>query len=109
MDRITIVKRKPRSTQARRGPKTCPVCGEVSYSAAGVHPQCSVRQSDEKLREIIKEEGIEEKKTEKVARNVTRWQKACPKCSAKQHVRKKVCDCGHKFIIRTESQGMDLD
>jgi hypothetical protein len=24
----------------------CPVCGKKSYSAAGVHPQCSVQQAD---------------------------------------------------------------
>jgi hypothetical protein len=24
----------------------CPICGKKSYSAAGVHPQCSVAQAD---------------------------------------------------------------
>jgi hypothetical protein len=24
----------------------CPVCGKKSYSAAGVHPQCSMQQAD---------------------------------------------------------------
>src|SRR4051794_34363604 len=31
----------PLSTRAR-----CPVCHEVVYSRAGIHPQCAVRQSD---------------------------------------------------------------
>ena len=24
----------------------CPVCGKKSYSAAGIHPQCAVKQAD---------------------------------------------------------------
>ena len=31
----------PASTRLR-----CPVCQEVVYSPAGIHPQCAVRQSD---------------------------------------------------------------
>jgi hypothetical protein len=33
----------PRRTDTR-----CPVCGEASYSLAGIHPQCSVLQADER-------------------------------------------------------------
>ena len=32
---------QPASNRAR-----CPVCREVTYSTAGIHPQCAVRQSD---------------------------------------------------------------
>jgi hypothetical protein len=32
---------KPASTRVR-----CPVCHEVVYSRAGIHPQCAVRQSE---------------------------------------------------------------
>ncbi len=28
--------------------RVCPVCGKSSYSLAGVHPQCSQKQADEK-------------------------------------------------------------
>ncbi len=31
----------PLSTRVR-----CPVCHEVVYSRAGIHPQCAVRQAD---------------------------------------------------------------
>ena len=26
--------------------KLCPVCGSVSYSSTGVHPQCAMEQAD---------------------------------------------------------------
>jgi hypothetical protein len=26
--------------------KICPVCGEISYSTAGMHPQCAMQQAD---------------------------------------------------------------
>ena len=39
---------KPQPLIPARVHKRCPVCGEISYSRAGVHPQCSVRQADEK-------------------------------------------------------------
>ncbi len=25
------------------------------------------------------------------------WQKICPKCQARMHVRRKLCDCGYAF------------
>ena len=31
-------------------------------------------------------------------------QKTCPKCGASVHVRKAVCDCGHKFGATTASK-----
>jgi hypothetical protein len=39
--------KKPRPL-LRGGVQTlCPVCGRVSYSRGGVHPQCSMRRADE--------------------------------------------------------------
>jgi hypothetical protein len=29
--------------------KICPVCGRASYSRAGIHPQCSLEQADQKI------------------------------------------------------------
>lgn len=80
----------------------CPVCGETSYSRGGVHPQCSVRQADEKHKSRIKQEK-ELAKAEEPAIPVNRvspWQKSCPLCHAVQHVRKTVCGCGHTFAIK---------
>ena len=48
----------PGSTRAR-----CPVCHEVVYSRAGIHPQCAVRQSDPP-RSKAKPPGTEEPITE---------------------------------------------
>ena len=40
----------PKSYQPQNNPSSnrvrCPVCREVVYSRAGIHPQCAVRQSD---------------------------------------------------------------
>jgi hypothetical protein len=33
--------------------KTCPVCGESSYSSTGIHPQCAVSQADAPRRERL--------------------------------------------------------
>ena len=34
--------------------KKCPVCGQTTYSAAGVHPQCCSTRSDATLRALRK-------------------------------------------------------
>ncbi|MCH8830416.1 MAG: hypothetical protein IID45_12645 [Planctomycetes bacterium] len=83
----------------RRTHERCPVCGEISYSLAGVHPQCAVRQADAKRLKRIKRDKPEGKKA-KPATGVKPWQRICPKCKALQHVRKKVCVCGHTFAVR---------
>jgi hypothetical protein len=40
--------KKPQPLIPARIRNRCPVCGEVSYSRSGIHPQCSVRKADEK-------------------------------------------------------------
>jgi hypothetical protein len=34
--------------------KTCPICGKVSYSLAGIHPQCAQKRADEAIRVKLK-------------------------------------------------------
>jgi hypothetical protein len=46
--------RKPTPLFQPRERKRCPVCAEISYSSAGIHPQCAVRRSDAKRLEAIK-------------------------------------------------------
>lgn len=77
----------------------CPVCGEISYSAAGVHPQCSMRQADEKRAAALKlaKEAAKLEKPAAATKIESRWRKTCPKCQAMQHVRKAVCFCGYAF------------
>jgi hypothetical protein len=36
-----------------RKTKTCPVCGESSYSKDGIHPQCAVQLADESRKEQL--------------------------------------------------------
>lgn len=81
--------------------KRCPVCGEISYSAAGIHPQCSVKKEDEQRTKLLKEKRSSEADQEPKAgaKEPTQWQKKCPKCAAVVHVRKTQCVCGRKFGV----------
>lgn len=94
--------RKPQPIIPIREHNRCPVCGEVSYSRAGVHPQCLMRQADERQKSRIKHEKqlAKEEKTAMPASGMAPWQRKCPKCNAVQHVRKSVCGCGYTFITR---------
>ncbi|WP_202921343.1 hypothetical protein [Anatilimnocola aggregata] len=38
--------KKPTPVFASISPRTCPICGKVSYSRSGEHPQCSVNRAD---------------------------------------------------------------
>jgi RNA polymerase subunit RPABC4/transcription elongation factor Spt4 len=78
----------------------CPVCGEKSYSQAGVHPQCSVRQADEQRMETVQRE-LKKPKTQKPPEEKPKpWQRVCPKCKSLQHVRKRICVCGYELISK---------
>jgi hypothetical protein len=46
IERHLMSEKKPTPILAKRNSKICPVCGKRSYSAAGVHPQCAMVQSD---------------------------------------------------------------
>lgn len=77
----------------------CPVCGTVSYSLGGVHPQCAERQADAKRVARIKTAKKSKNPKEKVGNPsaIRPWHKICPKCRRQLHVRKRICDCGHQF------------
>ncbi len=85
--------------------RLCPVCGMVSYSAGGTHPQCAEEQADAPRVARLKKAKKESKPKGKVANQnaVSPWHKRCPKCRAEVHVRKLACDCGHRFS-RTRAQ-----
>jgi hypothetical protein len=104
-----MYEQKPQPIISARVYNRCPVCGEVSYSLAGIHPQCSVQQADEQRKVHIKREKLleKEKNTGTSASGISPWQKRCPKCNAVQHVRKAVCDCGHTFTVRARPPTSD--
>lgn len=91
--------KKPPPLLPNQSRNRCPVCGEISYSSAGIHPQCSVRQADEAQKDRMKLEKQSEQNGAPAppSTGVAPWQKVCPKCKAVQHVRKLVCVCGHTF------------
>ena len=73
----------------------CAVCGKVSYSLGGVHPQCAQENADAQRVHTLKQA----KKAEKVVQPeaLSPWHKLGPKCRRKLHIRKLKCDCGHQF------------
>ena len=90
-DPLLILPAKPRPL--------CPVCGMVSYSAGGTHPQCAEERAD--AARIARQ-----KKAQKTARPkanganpnaVSPWHKRCPKCQNEVHIRKLACGCGYQF------------
>ena len=88
---------KPEPLYPSRNRKHCPVCGKVSYSAAGIHPQCAMDQADAKRIQEVKPLSKSPKKKVTKDADAKPWQKTCPKCKAFMHVRKKLCDCGYAF------------
>ena len=90
--------KKPQPLLSNKAHESCPVCGEISYSVSGVHPQCSVEQADAKRMK----RGAKDQKKPKPVSTAKPWQRICPKCKAVQHVRKKTCSCGHTFAVRAE-------
>ncbi len=98
--------KKPQPLNSRSEPGLCPVCGKVSYSAAGIHPQCAVTQADASRKNRL-ENSKRARKLTKSKKILNRWQKTCPKCKASQHVRKKICDCGHAFDVKPAASNGD--
>ena len=39
--------KKPQPLMGRHKREPCPVCGEISYSLEGIHPQCAQRRADQ--------------------------------------------------------------
>lgn len=75
---------------------TCPVCGHVSYSSTGVHPQCSMHKADQERMQRVKRKTKDRRTAADVA-EISPWQKVCARCRVIVHVRKKECACGYKF------------
>ena len=88
--------KKPTPIVVQRSERVCPVCGKRSYSAAGVHPQCSMKRADQ-LRKLAPKPR--QKASAQPARQRS-WDKKCPKCDALVHVRKKECGCGYQWPMR---------
>ncbi len=78
--------------------EVCPVCGEKSYSAAGIHPQCSVKQADEQRMEVVQRELKKAEAKKRAEDKPKPWQRVCPKCKSLQHVRRRMCPCGYTLI-----------
>jgi hypothetical protein len=97
--------KKPIPLVARSRRPACPVCGQTSYSREGIHPQCAVKQADDKRLERIRERNRTESDSDTQPSVATgTWQKICPECKASLHVRRKACDCGHEFTTKAEAR-----
>jgi hypothetical protein len=78
----------------------CAVCGKVSYSRGGVHPQCVLERADairvSRLKKAKKSAAGQAHAPKPAA--LSPWQRRCPKCRQIVHVRKRTCDCGHPLL-----------
>jgi hypothetical protein len=74
--------------------KLCPVCGKVSYSAGGIHPQCAAKRADVPP---DRPRGAKDKPAATKPAPRRSWSKPCPKCKTEVHVRVGKCACGHVF------------
>jgi len=94
-----VINRKPLPLYTPRVRKHCPVCGEISYSPAGIHPQCAMHAADAKRTKRIKRAKSAQKPrmTATDATDVKPWHRVCAKCKAVVHIRRRVCSCGNKF------------
>ena len=79
--------------------RLCPVCGAVSYSRDGIHPQCAEHQADApRMERLMAEKKVDERKGKSANLLPTSyWQKRCPQCQAQLHLRKMACGCGYQF------------
>jgi hypothetical protein len=79
--------------------RLCSVCGRVSYSQGGIHPQCAEEQADAPRVARLKAAKKAAKPKAKVTNPnaLSPWHKLCPKCRVQLHVRKLTCDCGYRF------------
>ncbi len=96
--------KKPEPMYVLPNRKVCPVCGQVSYSSAGIHPQCAEFQADEKRLKKAKLKKPDKAMT--LDATPSAWRKPCPKCGTHVHVRKAMCECGHKFITQKTKSGV---
>lgn len=78
----------------------CPVCGHASYSAAGIHPQCSMRAADLVQANRIKTLNLAKAKS--AEKSPGKFEKQCPHCHRIHHIRKHECDCGHSFLFKSQ-------
>lgn len=93
-----VKKPEPLPTGSGKAVRICEICGQASYSASGIHPQCAQEQADARRVARIKAEDKAAYKEQATGPSVAKaWSKACPKCRLQMHVRKRTCDCGYQF------------
>ena len=78
----------------------CPVCGQATYSRAGIHPQCAQDRADRERMEIVKSKRNANPQEAASTGEIKSWHKRCPKCRAEVHMRCASCDCGFQFPKR---------
>lgn len=100
------VNKKPAPLRVAPRPHICSVCGKNSYSLAGIHPQCAARAADQARMDRVRADRLATpsnvisttgpaSRLQAVA--PARHQKVCSRCRKVQHVRRKICECGHAF------------
>jgi hypothetical protein len=93
-----VSERKPVPHVPSANVRRCPVCDKPSYSASGVHPQCSLARADAVTRAAQKAADRAAPPDPAVPKP-NRFQKQCPKCKRVVAPRRFRCDCGHNFDV----------
>lgn len=97
---MNTVHKKPQPLYDTATRASCPVCGHVSYSPAGIHPQCAMRAAD--LIQINRLKARNASKPKPPPSQAGRFEKQCPKCGMIHHIRKQKCGCGHSFVFKSD-------
>ena len=87
--------RKPLPLFVEKPRVHCPVCGHVTYSIAGIHPQCAMIAADKSYIARIKAKQAAAPIIPVVKLRMN--EKQCPACQVVIHVRRNQCNCGHVF------------
>lgn len=95
---MSSVHRKPQPLYDVAIRANCPVCGHVSYSPSGIHPQCAMRAADQIQIDRLKSQKAADVKP---PAELGRFEKRCPKCRTIHHLRKQHCSCGHSFVFKS--------
>lgn len=70
---MQVKKPIPPTIQDNKPRRLCPVCGKVSYSRGGIHPQCSQKQEDAPRIKALRAAKLTEKPKIHLAKVVPAW------------------------------------
>lgn len=80
----------------------CPVCGKVTYSRGGIHPQCASERQDKIVTAARQATQDKSSGSATLAQPRKQWTKPCPRCKRQLPARRAACECGFSFLKKAE-------